>query len=423
MMLRTRKSTGNQRYEAICVVSPLEFGDDKKDQDRATWDDHRQVACVCDGVSASPDCAIGAQIVSSRIASIFDGDIHDGLRGVSELLLTQRQRSLESGKVILPPDTPPAMQTLLKDIIQEKRTYAFQTTAIAGKFEHEADHIAAHIIACGDSALFAFSPQSKLLFSTLAMDSKKRGHQNGRDSPAETPPDAIVFGPGEQVLVEVEGPLTAFRELAKTAGIQPRHRCNWMVCAAVRKLPERRDNRQRHFSHTNAMWLSPNDKLLVPRFLNGAELGSKNRPYFCLSYSTTIQSLSSEDAVEPIADFSRRGTTTKVLPDHFYTGGYSVLKEPFPKGTQFLLCSDGLYSSFTNWAELATWLRVNETGLADPRRRDEIMTDLHSQLTARRGDDDISFVWVRPNIITAGGDEQCLRRSWNHGWRQGRMQW
>ena len=35
-------------YTALTVVSPLMYGDDRKDQDRALWYGPGQIACVCD---------------------------------------------------------------------------------------------------------------------------------------------------------------------------------------------------------------------------------------------------------------------------------------------------------------------------------------------------------------------------------------
>ena len=59
-------------YTALTVVSPMMFGDDRKDQDRALWYGPGRIACVCDGVSSSPDSGKAAELVTLMAPVLFN---------------------------------------------------------------------------------------------------------------------------------------------------------------------------------------------------------------------------------------------------------------------------------------------------------------------------------------------------------------
>jgi len=64
--------------------------------------------------------------------------------------------------------------------------------------------------------------------------------------------------------------------------------------------------------------------------------------------------------------------------------------------TNYVLASDGFYTCFPDPSSLWAWLCENETALADPEHQSALLQELHDQLNAKCGDDDISFIWVRP---------------------------
>jgi hypothetical protein len=80
-------------YAAIVVVSPLVHGEDKKDQDRARFFEPGQSACLCDGVTSSPDSAQAAELVTSFAPTLFQGNVAERLGVLCDLLMALRQES------------------------------------------------------------------------------------------------------------------------------------------------------------------------------------------------------------------------------------------------------------------------------------------------------------------------------------------
>ena len=115
------------------------------------------------------------------------------------------------------------------------------------------------------------------------------------------------------------------------------------------------------------------------------------------------------------------GSTTMVLPDHFYCGYYDYFQDRFPLGTHFILASDGFYSAFSDSKDLWNWLQDNKQLLADKTKSREILEQLHSTLSVKTSDDDISFVWAYPHdtefkkaenkITKKKGTKPCQRKS------------
>jgi len=112
--------------------------------------------------------------------------------------------------------------------------------------------------------------------------------------------------------------------------------------------------------------------------------------------SLQLRPLPSCAAVASINSFGNHGSATMVLPDHFYCGYYDSYQDTFPTGSEFILCSDGFYGCFPDWHQLWTWLAENAHKLNHKEKRKAILRELHTQLHNKNGDDDISFVWVRP---------------------------
>ncbi len=72
--------------------------------------------------------------------------------------------------------------------------------------------------------------------------------------------------------------------------------------------------------------------------------------------------------------------------------------------TEFLLASDGFYMAFDNIRNVWKWLHSNLNILGNkPPRLEQVslMQELHQKLRRTVGDDDISFVFVRPRVLTA----------------------
>ena len=102
-----------------------------------------------------------------------------------------------------------------------------------------------------------------------------------------------------------------------------------------------------------------------------------------------------QDEVDP---FKHLSPFTAVLPDSYKDEISHVLFEftTFPEDVHILICSDGFYDGFTNFKEICDWLRLRETDLEDATRQEQHLLELHTGLNQKKGDDDISFIWLRP---------------------------
>lgn len=387
-------------YTALTIVSPLMFGDDSKDQDRACWDGLGQVGCVCDGVSSSPDSAEAARLVTLFAPALFNGNTHERLAMLCDLLMIQRRQCQDSDTVSFPEGTTPAMQDILRKVVKQKRADSFQTTVIAARFITEEKVVLADVIKCGDSAFFAFTKQGQLLTSSLAFPSNLRSDKEQNETPSAA--KNIYFGPGDEILIRIEGQLCQYPDLADQAEIRAEHTKNWLVCAPVDGSDDDDKTRSENLLELKVLSLRSTDRLLVPRYLYGNELTCRNREYRSLRYSSAIRPVFTAESLASIIRFAKRGSSTLVLPDHFYCDCFDSFQDSFPLQTQFILCSDGFYSCFSNWQQLWTWLQENAVGLNDDNQRETILKQLHADLHAKSSDDDISFIWVQPN--TEGSD-------------------
>jgi serine/threonine protein phosphatase PrpC len=109
-----------------------------------------------------------------------------------------------------------------------------------------------------------------------------------------------------------------------------------------------------------------------------------------------------QDEVDPFKHVSQ---LTAVVPDSYEDEIRHVLFEftPYPENdTHILICSDGFYDAFTNFKEIHDWLKLCETDLEDPVRQEQHLRRLHTGLNQRKGDDDISFIWLRPPQTATG---------------------
>ena len=412
-------------YKGLSIVSPMMFGDERKDQDRARWFEPGQIACVCDGVSSSPNAAEAATLVTSFIPAVFSGNNHERLTMLCDQLMACRQEC-QQNSIVLSDDTPQAMRDMLTKIVQKKRLKSFQTTIIAAQFISSEEGITANVFKCGDSACFACSSEGELLTSSLAVSAEGQDREKSLEGKQHVSfvPKRIAFGPGTEILVRVEGQLSQCQRLAQQSGIESKYWVNWLVCAPVDSCQTDNQKLHENLSDLRALSLKPSDRLLVPKYLYGTQLTCRGQKYRVLRYSSTMRLLLAPETPASIKSFNEHSPTTMVLPDHFYCGCYDLFQDQFPPQTHFVLCSDGFYGSFPGWQQLWTWLQENAVGLNDDEQREEILHQLHSDLHARSGDDDISFVWVCPKDSQSaepsktsnlaqqkGGDTPCQQKS------------
>jgi len=394
------------------------LGDETKDQDRARWFEPGQIACVCDGVTSSPNSAQAAEMVSSFIPVVFNGNSHDKLAVQCELLMALRGESQQSDVTPLPGNMSAAMQDMLRKVVREKQASSFQTTMIAAKFTADHNMVLADVRKFGDSAFFACSSQGQLLTSSLTFPYDAQSQAKSSGLPAGPfGRKTMSFGPGDEILVRIEGPLLDSLALAERAGIKAEHATNWLVCAAIDSCRSNEPAADEKLSDLQTLSLDLGDRLLVPKYLYGTQLTSQGHRYRVLRYSSTVRPVLSRNPLASMNTFSKAGSTTRVLPDHFYRGSFDSFKDRFPPRTHFILCSDGFYGSFCDWQQLWTWLRDNAPSLNHKDERDPILKKLHHDLHTRGGDDDISFVWVQPGTPDRaqsdreGGDNVCPSRS------------
>ncbi len=96
--------------------------------------------------------------------------------------------------------------------------------------------------------------------------------------------------------------------------------------------------------------------------------------------------------------FKHSSPLTAVLPDSYDEETKNVLFDfqAYPADVHILLASDGLYDGFTNFKEVADWLHEHYSELKSSGRDAGCLSDLHARLARTKGDDDISFIWLRP---------------------------
>jgi serine/threonine protein phosphatase PrpC len=100
-----------------------------------------------------------------------------------------------------------------------------------------------------------------------------------------------------------------------------------------------------------------------------------------------------------LEQFKHGSAFTLVLPDSLDTEAKNVLVDfqEYPEDVHLLLCSDGLYDSFTNFREIREWLRAHRAELLDSELSGRCLSERHHELSQGKGDDDISFIWLYPN--------------------------
>jgi len=393
-------------YTAVTVVSPMVQGEERKDQDRARWFGPGQTACICDGVSSSPNAVKAAELATSFAPVLFDGNVRDNIRLLCGLFMSLRQECQESMEINMPEGTPESMRPILQKVAQNKKAFSFQTTLIAAQFSADDKTVLTQIVKCGDSAIFAFSPEGELLTSSLTLTSQCNSKSsNSVHQTSSQSVKRIHFGPGHEILVRVGGPLSEYNGLAPEAGINPEHARNWIVCSPIDSCQDKTANVQ-NLLEEHSLVLQLDNRLIIPKYLYGKHLTCEGHQYRVLRYSSAIKHVPRSGYPPLRANLGDAGSTTLVLPDHFYTGDLECYRDTFPLQTHFLLCSDGFYRAFPDWSELYMWLKSNSAALAHVDSRQMAVEQIHERLRATKGDDDISFIWVVPKDSQTEGERQ-----------------
>lgn len=120
-----------------------------------------------------------------------------------------------------------------------------------------------------------------------------------------------------------------------------------------------------------------------------------------------FNSLGLEGALAP---FRHTSPLTPVLPDSYDdAAGHVILeRELYSEDVNLLLCTDGFYDGFENFKEMHGWLEGHRAELEDEAARAACLAELHRNLERKKGDDDISFVWLYPSAPAPGEGEGPL---------------
>ncbi len=382
--------------DAITVRSAAQFGGEQKDQDRTLWSRAMATACVCDGVSSSPSSDQAAEIASRFSPVLFKDESHleANLRALADLLVISRIE-LQQIQLKISSGTSEAMRTMLQEVARENLSRSFQTTLVTASFARTKDVICASVVWVGDSGFFAFSGDGDLLATTLPYKNSTGKVRPPGGSNVAPRVRGIRFNTGDEILAKVICDASRRPSLAKRAGVRTGSAGNWLVCIPLDQAGRSRVRKNKSTNDKKddeVLWLKPDDLLLVPRYLVGTSNDPRYRGYCRIRYSQAVRTLKSSNHRQYA--MQDKSSATAVLPDHFYVGAWSLLRERFPDNAQFVLASDGFYGCFSNPRDIWRWLNANRGNLQNTEKRAQVLKQLHRNLQARAGDDDISFVWV-----------------------------
>lgn len=384
-MPRCYELSDNGHFEALTVVSPMVEDGEEKDQDRARWFAPGNIAAVADGVTTSPYSARAAELVVRHSPVLFQQEPEERLGVVVDLLFASRMEARLQG-IQTPSGVSKSMQDMLLEVSREKMDNSYQTTLVTAALIHTGDHIMASILVCGDSAFFAFQPRGNLIGSSL------EGSETSSKRAGTTGP-VTLFRPRQELLTRVICSGRSHPKLFSRAGIT--HPDEWLACKPV-DLDSGHPGPLTEQNGQPGLLLKRNTILLVPRFLVTPIRSDGVRDYCSVRFSKQIRTVQPGRRCEARCLFAEKGVTTAVLPDHFHTSGWECFQELFPSDTHFVLATDGFYSTFASPSDLWSWLWTNRQPLRQPDSCEELISELHKRLQARCGDDDISFIWIRP---------------------------
>lgn len=375
-------------FDVDTIMSPALEDGEPKDQDRAAWFPAVGVAALADGVTTSPYSQRAADILVEFAPILFRGDMTERLAGLSDLLFTFRLNTrfepLKSSATL------PSLQKLIENAARTKLAQAYQSTLVGACFTPVDSGICAEIVSCGDSMFAAFDPAGQPIMITPA------------DTQTDSEPagDINEFGPGDNYLVKVVDNADGHEEICRTAHINTANAGNWYICRPVELCnrsggkPSSYDNRARRVGKDTV--------ILATKHLLGKIVDPIQPEYRVLRYSDTIRVVPASGPPQQYLIYKNKSAVTAVLPDHYAAGRWEHWKENFPAATHFLLASDGFYSAFENPHQMGRWLLDHSADLGMNAQKTPLLDELHAQLHGSVGDDDISFVWIRP---AAGNDD------------------
>lgn len=392
----------NNYYDAITVMSPMYDGDEKKDQDRAVWSFAALTGCVCDGVTSSPYSREAAEMITKLASAILSGDIRTQLGMASNLLKIWREERLIAG-IELPANTPEQMRTMLHQAALENLKRSYQTTMVAARLIPGKNAVTVITVRCGDSIFLAYGPDGRLLTASHP-DVESLTHHDSKLGPNIIERGTeITFGPGDELMAKVLCHCNDHIESRIPPIIKSTRMPNWLVCSVLDKCNEGGDDTS--VSNHSTIKLRLGDLLLVPRHLAAVADDYKRGTYIRFIYSRLIRSLKTGTTLPLPVDFQKAGSTTAVLPDHFYTGHWTHFEDRFPLDTSYVLASDGFFSCFNDPNSLWLWLQKHNQKLLTEQGQAQLMAGLHRFLRKNSSDDDISFVWIYPKCWVDGFDQ------------------
>ncbi|MCG8407009.1 MAG: hypothetical protein MI923_17575 [Phycisphaerales bacterium] len=365
-------------FDALCVVSPYCLGNEEKNQDRVGWYPAVGVASLGDGVTTSARSGEAAE-TAVNLSPILRRNAREGIKAISDLLFTRRLEA-QHAPIQLPEHASSTMRPMLEHAAREQLSKSFQTTLVSLCLTPGDENVVVDGVVCGDSAFFVFDADGTLLASSLACDIPV-----GDSDDADTMRVCL----GDELLIKIVSHLSEHPGLADKAEIRSQHIDRWFVCKVLDKC---NNNGSKKRQGAGSIVLKKDEPILVPGYLVGQYLSPNSGHYPKIWFSETIRLLSTPP---PTTSFNSPGSATAVLPDQVDSKLWREYREQFPLDSHFVLGSDGFYGSFDSPSELWAWLQRHETQLRNQQQA-SVMKALHTQLHAKRNDDDISFVWVYP---------------------------
>jgi hypothetical protein len=309
--------------------------------------------------------------------------MQERLRTLADILFICRLEAQQS-RIAIPTSVPSGMRSALIDAARQTLANSFQTTLVAAALIPTDDAVLIEIVRCGDCACLVFGPAGNLLMSSPTF-----GSTEAPDARELRDGQSMRFGPGDELLVKVIERVSPCSQPVQESPTDHVAATNLLVCQPLDQVEKSISNGE---TDGHCGWLTPKDRLLVPRHLIGAAYEREPGGYCRLRYSRIVRRISNASTA---ATFAGKGNVTAVLPDHIKSGQWTHLRETVPNNAHVVLCSDGFYTAFADPAELWRWLMSNAAVL-DPNNAASGLHELHDRLAAREGDDDMSVVWIRP---------------------------
>ncbi len=375
-------------------------GEDK-DQDRAAWYDTELVGAVADGTTRSLHSAIAADLAVKASPGLLKGNTHERLAGLCETLFSCRAAA-QQAEIDTSTAANPVMGRLLQEILRKKLAKGFQTTLVAIRLCPSNGAVQVKGISCGDSFFGAFTPDGRLLASSLSFPANANAPEDNLPLKRSC---GLTFEPGDELLAKVLGDASTRPALARQAGLSPENAGHWLICLPLDLCSKSPNTAKARSKSSQQIALGTDNLLLVPYYLADFSTDPKARQYCRFLYSRNIKTTVGGPGLTPEASFDGKSSVTAVFPDHFENGRWTLFTERFEPDVHFVLASDGFYSSFHNSREMWAWLQAHQDALSDDARRAQALDDVHRRLAAGAGDDDVSLIWVRP-VPTARPDQE-----------------